>query len=266
MAEDPDTPGGWRTAYEDVHRYPRRAFAWEYLRRNARIRATSADRFRRWRASGRDGNMQIFRDETSDTVGEADCLFATSADTDARSATVLWNPDLCPSVLRLLALPDTGDLTRFSLAESALPATLLLSSEGVQHVLIRDGVRSLQLMVRGESLLRPVGLAINTHWDAAVATYQERSWRTLRAFRDSGQLPEACFPPDPHAERLALVLQALDGWRAGARQRDIAVALHGADRVARDWSDPRENLRDQVRYAITRGRTLADHGYRAFLC
>lgn len=62
-----------------------------------------------------------------------------------------------------------------------------------------------------------------------------------------------------------MVLQALDGWLAGAPYRDIAVALFGEARVEADWTDPRRHLRDRVRRAVRRGRALMGGGYRTFL-
>jgi len=264
MSELPGAPGGWRIPYRDLHQLSRLAFAWEYLRRNEHFRQRYSRDFAHWRELDRQGNLQIFRSEIDSEI-DADCLFASSPDLDAGSATVLWHPDCCASVLRAFALPECDSLEPFSLAESGLPTTLLLSASGAQHVLIRDGVRWLQLVVRGASLLRPVSLVVDTKWDSDISNDQERSLKRLRAYRVSKELPDAYFPPDAYATRLALVLQALDGWLAGARHREIAEALYGCARVTRDWADPRENLRDQVRYAIGRGRALMEHGYRTFL-
>jgi hypothetical protein len=264
MSELTDAPGNWRTPYRDLLQFSRLAFAWEYLRRNEQFRDRCRNGSVNWRKLDPCGNLEIFQSDAVSPSGD-DCLFASSVDLDARSATVFWNPDSCPSVLRAFAIPETENLEPFSLADSGLPATLLLSADGAQHVLIRDGARCLQLVVHGASLLRPVGLLIDTGWSPAIVSHQDRSLKRLRSYRASGVLQEWDYPPDPYAARLALVLQALDGWRAGARHRDIAEALFGHERVALDWADPRESLRDQVRYAISRGRALMDHGYRGFL-
>jgi hypothetical protein len=264
MSELTGAPGNWRTPYRELLQFSRLAFAWEYLRRNEKFRSNCRHGSVNWRRLDPRGNLEIFQSDAPSAAG-GDCLFASSVDLDARSATVFWHPDSCPSVLRAFALPDSEFLEPFSLADGGLPATLLLSADGMQHVLIRDGVRRLQLTVHGASLLRPVGLLVDTGWSPAIASHQDRSLKRLRAYRASGALQELDYPPDPYAARLALVLQALDGWRAGARHRDIAEALYGHERVAKDWADPRESLRDQVRYAISRGRTLMEHGYRAFL-
>jgi hypothetical protein len=61
------------------------------------------------------------------------------------------------------------------------------------------------------------------------------------------------------------VLRALDGALAGASHREIAEALFGQRRIQVDWAEPGENLRDRIRRAIWRGRSLMDGGYRDFL-
>lgn len=258
-----DTPPDWRTKYEGFERFPRLAFAWEYLRRKDSFREASDAA--RWRPCMQEGQLQVFRGDRILSACADECLFASSAEKDARSATVFWNPDACPKVLRLLALPERKSAKPFVLAGSALPAVLLLTDDGTQHVLLRDGVSTLQLFIQGESLLRPVTLALDTGMPQTLVPYQERRLSCFHAYRSRQGLPERYFPPDPHAARLTFVLRALDGWRIGATQREIATVLYGRERVERDWRDPRENLRDRVRHAIARGRSLMDHGYRAFL-
>jgi hypothetical protein len=59
-------------------------------------------------------------------------------------------------------------------------------------------------------------------------------------------------------------LQALDGVRAGATQREIAEALFGVAEVESRWSADGE-LRAYVRHLIRRGRTYSNGGYRKLL-
>ncbi|MDA5193690.1 DUF2285 domain-containing protein [Govanella unica] len=60
-------------------------------------------------------------------------------------------------------------------------------------------------------------------------------------------------------------LMALDGWRAGLSQRQIAAAIHGAARVEREWRAPDQTMKNRVARAIKRGRVMADGGYRKLL-
>ena len=59
-------------------------------------------------------------------------------------------------------------------------------------------------------------------------------------------------------------LQALDGAHSGASQREIAIALFGADVVAHKWHADGE-LRARVRYLIHRASALTKGGYRSLL-
>ncbi|MDE2465914.1 MAG: DUF2285 domain-containing protein, partial [Alphaproteobacteria bacterium] len=90
-------------------------------------------------------------------------------------------------------------------------------------------------------------------WSAFLTLERCRSLRPLHPLRAQP------------ATRLYQVLTALDGWRAGLAHRQIAIALFGAARVAREWRDPHECLRDSVRRAIARGRQLSEAGYRRIL-
>ncbi|WP_288142816.1 DUF2285 domain-containing protein [Mesorhizobium sp.] len=59
---------------------------------------------------------------------------------------------------------------------------------------------------------------------------------------------------------MTFVLRALDGSLAGASHREIAEALIGEGRVR-----PTGRMRDRIRRAVSRGRTLMNGGYRDFL-
>jgi len=60
------------------------------------------------------------------------------------------------------------------------------------------------------------------------------------------------------------VLQALDGARAGASQREIAAAIFGEGAVKDSWA-PDSELRAQTRYLLRRGDALSKGGYRTLL-
>jgi len=59
-------------------------------------------------------------------------------------------------------------------------------------------------------------------------------------------------------------LQVLDGLAAGASQRELAVALFGADAVARGWQ-PDGATRAQARYLIRRAQALMAGEYRSLI-
>lgn len=95
-------------------------------------------------------------------------------------------------------------------------------------------------------------------------------WRAVEEFIALTDHERATEHPDRYERpsRMALIhmrtLQALDGALAGATQREIAVAVFGAERVARDWT-PDSELRAQVRHLIRRGRAFMNGEYRSLL-
>lgn len=95
-------------------------------------------------------------------------------------------------------------------------------------------------------------------------------WKVVSGFTES---LKAVLPARRAARALPIsrsnlvhmrMLQALDGSLAGAAQRDIAVALFGADAVKRRWHSDSE-LRAQVRHLIRKGRVLMQGQYRRLL-
>ncbi|MDE2167513.1 MAG: DUF2285 domain-containing protein [Alphaproteobacteria bacterium] len=141
----------------------------------------------------------------------------------------------------------------------------MLTPDGTQHLLFRDGGRSLQLAVTGASVLHPVHLLADALSSQTDLRAQHRLLACLSDLYHRGRLRPEYFLPDPRGRRLRVVLQALDGWRADASYREIGVAVFGARRVATDWADPRRHLLDRVRRAVARGRALMAGGYRQFL-
>lgn len=143
--------------------------------------------------------------------------------------------------------------------------TVLLLADGTQHLLFQDTGRSLQLAVSGGTLFEPARLMT----EAVVRReHLTARWVALSCFnhlRMSGGLPARYFPCDPRGRRLRVILQALDGWLAGAAYREIAMALFSPARVHADWADPGDHLRDRVRRAVRRGRTLMGGGYLQLL-
>ncbi|WP_292675169.1 DUF2285 domain-containing protein [Mesorhizobium sp.] len=150
---------------------------------------------------------------------------------------------------------------------AALPclATVLLSGDGRQHVLLRRADRHLQLAVSGASVLLPVRLHIDAIWPTGQLKHRLWALECINSLTAHGRLPKNLFPPEARGRRLRFVLQALDGSRSGASHREIAEALIGEPRIQADWKDPRDHLRDRIRRAIRRGHALMNGGYKDFL-
>lgn len=268
MSEPPiETRVDRRLSLPKFRGLPRDGWGWEFLRRNRGFRARLAGTLSACEQILAEGRLRAFKVHT-DADGNGDkCLIADSADRDACSATVVWNPLCCSGVLRAIAAPVSAcpGAKVFRVRESPLPASLYLFLDGSQHLVVQDGPRRVQLAVTGASLLNPVALVADTAVEPEIAEQQSRALAAFRDFRATGHMLDKHFPPAPWAEKLWSQLQALDGWMAGVSQRQIAVALYGQEAVDRDWSDPNENMRDRIRYAITRGRALMARGYKGFL-
>jgi hypothetical protein len=123
--------------------------------------------------------------------------------------------------------------------------------------------RTLQLAVVGADIACPVRITTAIPVRVQRFTAHLRMAKCLHELCSKGRLPRD--RPHPGRRRLRIVLQALDGWLAGASHRDISCALFGDKRTKADWTDPSGHLRDTTRRAILRGRLLMNGGYKALL-
>jgi hypothetical protein len=142
---------------------------------------------------------------------------------------------------------------------------LLRPADGIEHVLLGDGVHRIQLEVKGQSLLAgPVKL----RYDIAGFEGTEPKLLTLHrliALRRVGRFPRPLLTPERRAPRWITALRAFDANRAGANPREIAAALFGHDAVRQDWNGTSDYLRSRVRRAIAMGERLANGGYLRLL-
>lgn len=144
-------------------------------------------------------------------------------------------------------------------------ATLLLTKDGLQHLLVRDGSRGFQLRIHGHSLLDPVHLVADVVLDPKEALVRLKTIQCFNDLRATGKLVPSHFPTESATPRLRRVMQALDGALSGASHREIAEVLFGKARTDREWRDTSNHLRDHVRRAVKRGEELMRGGYLAFL-
>lgn len=188
-------------------------------------------------------------------------FFADPPEAAAPHARVLWAPDLCSSVCHVRA--EHAESGGISLLPPASRSIVLRTSDGTQHVLIESSGRTLQLAVVGADVTRPV--RITTAIPVRAQRLAAHLWmaKCLHELCSKERLPRD--RPHPRRRRLRIVLQALDGWLAGASHRDISCALFGDKRTKADWTDPSDHLRDTTRRAVRRGRQLMNGGYKALL-
>lgn len=179
------------------------------------------------------------------------------------SARVIWDPVQFPHLTRLLAL-EAGSIpgaALFRISDLAVQH-LTVHHAGMQIALMTQSELALQLNVHGAALATPVHLFADVVTAPPIRSERALVLAAINDLHASGRLRSVGFPAEPRGARLRMVLQALDGFLAGASHRDIATEIFGPDRVAEAWRDPRSHLRDSVRRAISRGRMLMMGGYR----
>lgn len=183
---------------------------------------------------------------------------------NARQANVFWRLAVCPWVLPVTTCHQ--DLvTPLSLVGLACRVTVLVEDDKRYHVLFAQEGRSVQLEMQGEADFTSLHLMTTAIPRLAQSVTWLRSLKRLSDLAKYRTLRSSLYRPGPRGPRFIHVLQALDGWRAGATQREIAIALFGARRVDQNWADPRDHLRDRTRRAVRRGRALMAGGYLRLL-
>ncbi len=259
---------GWASrSWSGLARPPalsRAAWAWEFWRRNPRFVSALAGIRPLFQEGEPIGRFRVFSAPELAGIGGSACLYASSASEDAVHADIVWHPDIYASVLKAVAIaaPIRGR-PPLRLAELPLDGVVIRSG-GIQHLLVRDRQHSLQLCISGSDLRHPVHLFPEPE-AGPLRGAPLRSWYQLLELERHASLHPLHLQQPRSAARLLQVLTALDGWRAGVAHRQIAVALFGAARVAREWRDPHDCLRDSVRRAIARGRQLSEAGYQRIL-
>lgn len=167
-------------------------------------------------------------------------------------ATVLRDP---------AATPDD----RLRLADFPGRKSILITPDGLQHVLIRLKGHTIQLLCDGARAQDPDAvLEFRTrgfrHGNLAVLAYQR-----LRSLRQSYQLARSLFKPAPRAWHLRNALMALDSDRQQLSRRQTAIRLYGEQVVTEQWDDADGGLRVRVLNAVRRGQALAAGEYRQLL-
>lgn len=156
-----------------------------------------------------------------------------------------------------------GGADALDLVRLGNPVTILRTGDGIEQVVIADGVRRIRLQLHGDSAAHgPVrlryGLSGFHCLDAPI-----HSLRRLFALRRLGRFPRVLFPHDHKAARYVRALQAWDGFQAGARQLDIAVAVYGDHMLSADGSNF-DALRKCAGRLIRLAEQRIEAGYRRF--
>lgn len=143
--------------------------------------------------------------------------------------------------------------------------TVVAGRDGREHAVLSDGWHHLRLDVEVGTLSSgPVILRYRLQGSAS-ARPKLLPLRRLIEFSLHRRFTRSLYPPDPRIARWLLMLQVHDGLAAGARHREIAGALYGAERVAADWEGTSDSLRSRIRRLADGARRLARGGYLALM-
>ena len=240
----------WRDSdsYLWVMALPRRALAWEFVRRSPAYREAY------------NSNAVHERGSPWPMVRLEDPSL------DARQAVPAWTGSVCDEILPLRTGAEPQDAIRAAIDVDRLRCQMTTIEEdcSTTHVVFADRGRQLHLAVEVDP---KAGAALMTPALAPMPLTVKRTLalRRLSDLAEHGELREHLYPAESRAPRFARILQALDGALAGARHRDIAVSLFGERRVVQDWASPDNHLRDHVRRAVAQGRTMMAEGFVRFL-
>jgi hypothetical protein len=259
----------WRDQafYDHTRGISDRGWAWEALRRNrefGKAWGVSRSAFDVDRLDDRIAIIQAREDATA--ISAWGVIYSDAPSVNARDALVLWDAQFT-KVLNAIALTgnSAAGFGSFRLGDLNCSTAVFCGPAGIQHVLHYGQGRELQLQVSGANILEPVHLLtdlVPQQTDTKTNLYALELFHELRA----GRRPAlSSATAARRADRLRMVLQALDGHLAHATLREIGVALFGATRVEKDWDDDHRHLKDRVRRAVARGQWMMNGGYLKYL-
>ncbi len=183
----------------------------------------------------------------------------------AHEARHVWLPDACTSVLHIHALPKSPDATSGNgIFFSEVPSVehILVDSRGRQHIVLRANGVSLQIVVHGLDI---VDLAVSIAFfvdDFNRISRAIRDLSTLRQILSSKTAPRTQAYCKSSSQNLRNALVSVDGRAAGASYQEIALLLHGADYVSRNWHT---GLKARMRRHYARGLAYIGGRYRELL-
>lgn len=244
-------------------------WAWEFLRRNPEFRRLAKTRKQKMSVHSIADNLRwICCDACERWLDSFGLLFFDEPDHSALEASIFWHPQTYPAIVRssVRRPPFINLHDRFRLPHAKCDVTILKMPDSIEHVRIRHGTQSLQLLCHGLTLL--------THEDHLLC-YEIEGLRHINAQTHTLQrfyalyvkqhLPRRLYEILTRTERLTFILRALDVHLQDATYREIAEILFGIKRVKEDWSNPNNCLRDQTRRAVRMGEDLMQGGYKKFL-
>lgn len=132
--------------------------------------------------------------------------------------------------------------------------------------MLQSAWHTITLRNRGVSVIdAPANLTFLIDGLSAVAA-APRLLRLARSLLDPNlTIDPSRRGPAPWYRKLREALMALDGHQVGASQREIAAVLYGQEAVDAAWQRGDLSLKQRVRRAVAKGKSLSAGGYVALL-
>ena len=237
-------PGAdWRSPepYGELLLADRRAFAWEWLRRNATYR-------RHWMTRG-------------EAAAEGPELFGLLGWVDpalsARVARPIWSIDRDPHVLRArpaFCAAPAEDL--FDVRSVAPFVSVEIDAKRREHWLMSDGRWAIRLDLFDGTLLGDPVLVEHRISGLQSAKPKQVALRQFIVLAQNGGLPRSMMPKENKAAQWILELRVGDAVMAGANQQEIARRLFGGAISPKRWRTENPSYRSRVQRLVKRANSL----------
>jgi hypothetical protein len=140
-----------------------------------------------------------------------------------------------------------------------------VNATGVEHICIKDGRSHLRLDVLSGSMLDGAAYLQTPIKSDAYLGDQITGLQQLYTLCTRGRLLQKPFVKPQRRVQIITALRVHDARVAGASQREIAIALFGAERVSAEWNGASDAMRSHVRRSITLAKHMAAGGYQTLL-
>lgn len=193
------------------------------------------------------------------------CPFPADPDAAAWDIPALWLPYVDAGITVLVAAPGNFDVRALPDALSARARASAASADG-QHLVLAAETGVLRLHIVGQEAQRRPAALIPLDGGEDLRIGELRRFLRYAANRPVPTLPRALLLSRYRTWRLADVLRALAGNRAGASSRDIGMVIDPSVRfmTLREWEDSAQ--RSRVARLLGTARNMTDgSGYLSLL-
>lgn len=235
-------PGAdWRSpgAYSELLVSDRRAFAWEWLRRNGNYRCLWVTR----RQPGAEGP------ERFGLLGWVDPALPAPA------ARPIWSIDRDPRVLRARPAARAAPADDLFDVRSVAPfVSVEVDASGYEHWLLSDGHWAIRLDLHDGTLLGGPVLVEYRVTGLLSAKPKLESLKQFVVLAEKGRLPRSMIPKERKAAHWIVELRVGDALLAGASQQAIARELFGAAIAPSRWRVESASYRLRVQRLVKAAR------------